>query len=135
MVLIILIFAGLLPFAVVGLCLATSYKVALSFYGLSGLVAGIATSLATAPIQLTASAQARAQSIAVGGFLLAVIGAGGGPFFVGFLTDHLFGDPSAVGQSLALVAVASAVAGLPLMFVAWRRAKSLAATVQLEAGQ
>ncbi len=52
---IILISASLLAPCIIGMCLSSSYRVALVFYGLSGLTAGVATSLATTPMQLSTS--------------------------------------------------------------------------------
>ena len=44
--------------------------------------------------------------------ILNLIASGLAPFLVGYFTDHLFRDPAAVGQSLALVGVAAPVAAL-----------------------
>jgi hypothetical protein len=64
----------------------------------------------------------RAQAITFGGFMLAIIGGGGGPFFVGLASDTLFGEAN-IGQSIALVAGIAWTLGLTSLLVCWSIAR------------
>lgn len=63
-------------------------------------------------LQLITPNRYRAQVSAIYMLILNLIASGLAPFLVGYFTDHLFRDPAAVGQSLALVGVAAPVAAL-----------------------
>jgi MFS family permease len=104
---------------VIGLTQAPSLPVALVLYGAAALALNVVASLATAPIVLVVPNNVRAQAITVGGFILAVIGGGGGPFLVGLFTDQLFGE-AGVGQSIALTAGIVWLAGLACLLVSRR---------------
>lgn len=80
------------------------------------LVFFICCGLSAAPtgLQLITPNRYRAQVSAIYMLILNLIASGLAPFLVGYFTDNLFGDPTAVGRSLALVGVASPVAALCL---------------------
>jgi MFS family permease len=100
--------------------LAPSVPTAAALFAAAIFALSLMSAMATVPIQLLAPPTVRAQMIAVGGFLLAVIAAGGGPFEVGFVTDRLFRDEHKVGLSLAAVCLADVVVGLALVSLAFR---------------
>ena len=68
--------------------------------------------------------------------ILNLIASGLAPFLVGYLTDHLFGDPTAVGRSIALVGTASPVAAAVIFcgMPAFRRAAGLVENAGPRAG-
>jgi MFS family permease len=105
---------------VIGLTQASALPLALMLYGAAALSLNVVASLATAPIVLVMPPNVRAQAITVGGFILAVVGAGGGPYLVGLFTDVLFRDEAAVGQSIALTAGIAWLAGLACLLVSRR---------------
>jgi hypothetical protein len=53
-------------------------------------------------------------------FVANLVGQGLGPLLVGATTEHVFGDPAQVGNSLALVIPCAAVAGAVLLIVGLR---------------
>ena len=59
--------------------------------------------MALAALQVVAPNQMRAQISATWMLVLNLVTAGVGPTAVGAITDYLFGDPLAVGTSMALV--------------------------------
>lgn len=93
-------------------------NVALAVYGFTALTANVVASLATTPIQLTVPSAVRAQAITFGGFMLAIIGGGGGPFLVGLASDLLFGE-AAIGKSIALVSGIAWAGGLTSLLICW----------------
>ncbi len=97
-------------------------NLALVFYGLTAMSANVVASLATTPIQLTVPSAVRAQAITTGGFLLAVIGGGGGPFFVGLANDEIFGE-SGIGDSIMLVCGSAWAIGVALLILCWTIAR------------
>src|ERR687895_555676 len=96
----------------------TEMNVALALYALTALCANVVASLATTPIQLTVPSAVRAQAITFGGFLLAVIAGGGGPFFIGLANDQLFGE-SGIGNSIKLVAGLAWALGFVGLVLSW----------------
>lgn len=77
---------------------------------------------AAATVQAIAPPGGRGRMAAVYLLLLTIVGVGLGPWFVGLLTDHLFGDPDSVGSAIILMmtvitpfAVLVAVLGLAPM--------------------
>ena len=66
---------------------------------------------AAAAIQMAAPAHLRAQVSAIYLFVLNLTGMGVGPTLVALVTDLGFGDPRAVGQSMAIVGLVSAPLG------------------------
>lgn len=94
--------AGLLPLsAVTALPLAPATAVAL--FGPLIFFASLSMALAPAALQVVTPNQMRGQVSAVWMLVLNIVTAGVGPSAVGAITDHLFGDPLAVGRSMALV--------------------------------
>jgi hypothetical protein len=59
--------------------------------------------LAPAALQVVTPNQMRGQVSAVWMLVLNLVTAGVGPSAVGVITDYVFGDPLAVGKSIALV--------------------------------
>lgn len=92
--------------------LVPSYTGALALYGALAFSFSAIASLATAPMLLVMPSAVRGQSIAAGGFLLAVFGGGGGPLLVGLVTDNVFRDESKLGWSIALVCGVSVAMGV-----------------------
>lgn len=109
----VLVTAVLLPFM-------PSLTGALLLYAVLAFALNLVAPLATAPWLMLMPSRLRGRSLAAGGALLAIIGAGGGPLMVGLATDHLFHDDALVGQSLALVCGLSAFAGILIILVARR---------------
>lgn len=97
---------------------AGDLNTALVCFALTAMAANVLASLATTPIQLTVPAAVRAQAITFGGFLLAIIAGGGGPFFVGLANDRLFGE-AGIGDSITLIAGVAWALGLTLLTVSW----------------
>ncbi len=114
---------GSTPFALTA-GLAESSTLALAL--LAPLVFFICCGVSAAPtgLQLIAPNRYRAQVSAIYMLILNLIASGLAPFLVGYFTDNLFGDPTAVGRSLALVGIASPVAAalLAIGMPAFRRA-------------
>jgi MFS family permease len=94
----------------------------LALFAISAAASSFIVALVPTPLQLTAPASVRAQVITIGAFVVAVGGAGGGPFLVGLLTDKLFGDPQSIGAALAVTCLVSALLGTAGLEVALRRA-------------
>jgi MFS family permease len=63
-------------------------------------------------LALLAPNSVRAQAIAIFMFVFNILGNGGGPALVGYLTDYVFHDEAKVGYSLAVVVISSAVIAL-----------------------
>jgi MFS family permease len=101
--------------AIVLLPLVPSYALALVLFSAVAFSFSAIASLATAPMLLVMPSAVRGQSIAAGGFLLAVIGGGGGPLAVGVVTDYVLRDESKIGWSIALVCGVSVTAGVMSM--------------------
>ena len=95
--------------------LVSNYTLALVLYG--GLAFGFSliASVATAPMLLVLPGTVRGRAIATGSFLLAVVGGGGGPFLVGFFTDHVFGDELRVGWSISAVSAIAVTIGVAVV--------------------
>lgn len=117
---------GSAPFALTA-GLADSAPLALAM--MAPLVFFICCGVTAAPtaLQLITPNHYRGQVSAIYMFVLNLIASGLAPFLVGYFTDSLFRDPTAVGKSLALVGIASPVAGVVLMLglKAFRRAAGL----------
>jgi MFS family permease len=77
---------------------------------------GIPTVLAGTALQVITPAPIRAQVLAIHLLLVNLIALSLGPTLVALITDSLFGDPGAVGRSLAIVSSLSAVAALSLFW-------------------
>jgi MFS family permease len=90
-------------------------QVATWWFALFVFCASLALAMAPAALQVVTPNQMRAQVSATWMLFLNIITAGIGPTAVGVITDRVFADPMAVGQSIALVNVVSVpLAGLAL---------------------
>ena len=94
--------AGLWPLSAVATTLADSGLVILLFCPLV-FFASLSMAMAPAALQVVTPNQMRGQLSAVWMLVLNLVTAGAGPSAVGVITDYVFGDPLAVGQSIALV--------------------------------
>lgn len=101
--------------SIVLLPLVPNYTLALALFSALAFSFSAIASLATAPMLLVMPSAVRGQSIAAGGFLLAVVGGGGGPLAVGLATDYLFQDEAKLGWSISLVCGISVAAGVASM--------------------
>lgn len=102
---------GLLAFTTESLPVLVAALAPLSFFGT------FAYGAAPTAVQFMTPAANRAVASAVYLFFLNLVGMGGGPFVTALVTDRVFGNDNAVGQSLALVIVASAAGAAALL--AW----------------
>lgn len=71
--------------------------------------------IAQSSLQIVTPARVRGQVSAIYFLVVNMIGYGLGPLLVGVLTEHVFGDPVAVNQSLALVGAVSLPAAAILL--------------------
>jgi MFS family permease len=110
-----------LPFGLIAIT-STSNEVlaAVALWTLFSTVAGVAGMTA---IQEVVPNEARGLSISFIAFGNILIGLGGGAFLTGFVTDHVFGDPLAVGKSLSLVVLPAGLAAIVLFLRASRAAR------------
>jgi len=113
------------PFALIALADGQNQVIAaVALWSLFSTVAGIAGMTATQEIVPNRARGLAASFIAFGNIML---GLGGGATLTGFVTDHGFGDPLAVGKSLTLVILPAGLAAILLFFLASRAARSLTA--------
>jgi Major Facilitator Superfamily len=82
--------------------------------------ASISMGLAPTALQLVTPNRLRAQISAVWMLFLNIITAGLGPTAVGWINDAIFGDPMAVGQSIAAVNTISVLVGGLLLWATWK---------------
>lgn len=82
--------------------------------------ASISMGLAPTALQLVTPNRLRAQVSAAWMLFLNIITAGLGPTAVGWINDAVFGDPLAVGQSIALVNTLSVVVGGLILWLTWK---------------
>jgi len=82
--------------------------------------ASITMGLAATALQLVTPNRLRGQISAVWLLFLNIITAGLGPTAVGWVTEAWFGDPSAVGQSVAAVNTIAVILGGIILLSAWR---------------
>jgi len=82
--------------------------------------ASISMGLAPTALQLVTPNRLRAQVSAAWMLFLNIITAGLGPTAVGWINDAVFGDPLAVGQSIAVVNTLSVVIGGLLLWSTWK---------------
>jgi hypothetical protein len=94
--------AGLLPLSAVATTVADPGLTLLLFTPFV-FFASLSMALAPAALQVVAPNQMRAQISATWMLVLNLVTAGVGPTAVGAITDGVFGDPMAVGKSMALV--------------------------------
>jgi MFS family permease len=81
--------------------------------------ASISMGLAPTALQLVTPNRLRAQVSAAWMLFLNIITAGLGPTAVGWINDAVFGDPMAVGLSIAVVNTLSVVVGGLLLWLTW----------------
>jgi MFS family permease len=94
--------AGLWPLSAVATTVTDPGLVVLLFCPFV-FFASLSMAMAPAALQVVAPNQMRAQISATWMLVLNLVTAGVGPTAVGAITDYYFGDPLAVGQSMALV--------------------------------
>jgi hypothetical protein len=82
--------------------------------------ASISMGLAPTALQLVTPNRLRAQISAAWMLFLNIITAGLGPTAVGWINDTVFGDPMAVGQSIAAVNTASVLVGGIILWATWK---------------
>jgi MFS family permease len=82
--------------------------------------ASIPMGLAPTALQLITPNRLRGQISAAWMLFLNIITAGLGPTAVGWITDTVFGNPLAVGQSIALVNTVSVVVGGLILWTTWK---------------
>ncbi|MGI4880870.1 MAG: MFS transporter [Janthinobacterium lividum] len=112
-----------LPFALVAITASANEAIAcVALWTLFSTVAGIVGMTA---IQEIVPNRARGLSASFISFGNIMLGLGGGATLTGFVTDHVFGDPLAVGRSLTLVILPAGIVAILLFFVASRAARSL----------
>jgi len=97
---------------------------------------GFVSFLVTVPLALAASALQiatpnRMRGVLAGAYVVAtnLIGMAIGPSLVALTTDYLFGDPAAIGQSLALVGTLAALVGVTLLVRGLKPYADLVATL------
>lgn len=108
---------------VIGMCLAPT-GAALGFTALTLLAYAACHAGMLVPIQLVTPNRMRARIAAITTALY-VIPAGLGPVAIGYLTDQVFGDPMALGKSMAIVMGGSATLAVLSGLAAWRIAVGL----------
>ena len=94
--------AGLLPLSAVSAAV-TDRDTVIALFGPLIFFASLSMALAPAALQVVTPNQMRGQVSAVWMLVLNLVTAGAGPSAVGVITDYVFGDPLAVGKSIALV--------------------------------
>jgi MFS family permease len=82
--------------------------------------ASISMGLAPTALQLVTPNRLRGQISAAWMLFLNLITAGLGPTAVGLINDAVFGDPLAVGQSIALVNTVSVLLGGLILWLTWK---------------
>ncbi|MEO8445815.1 MAG: MFS transporter, partial [Gammaproteobacteria bacterium] len=98
--------AGLLPLSAVS-AFVTDRDQVIPLFGLLIFFASLSMALAPAALQVVTPNQMRGQVSAVWMLVLNLVTAGAGPSAVGVINDYVFGDPLAVGKSVALVSCIS----------------------------
>jgi len=107
--------AALSP-AIIYAFLAANPYVFLGCYALIQIITVPFIVYGSAIIALLAPSRLRGQLLGLLMFVFNIVGFGGGPALVGFMTDHVFGDETLIGRSLMVVTVGGAL----LAFVAMR---------------
>ena len=112
-----------LPFALIAITSSAHQAIAcVALWILGSTVAGIVGMTA---IQEIVPNRARGLSASFISFGNIMLGLGGGATLTGVVTDHVFGDPLAVGRSLTLVVLPAGIVAILLFFLASRAARSL----------
>jgi len=103
----------LVPVAIV-VPLIPNATVAMALMVIHSIGSGMPTAAGPSALMMIAPNQMRGQITAIYWFVISGLGLGFGPLSVALLTDKVFGDPTSVGYSLALV---SAIAGILVSWV------------------
>ena len=113
-----------LPFALIAITSSAHQAIAcVALWILFSTVAGIVGMTA---IQEIVPNRARGLSASFISFGNIMLGLGGGATLTGVVTDHVFGDPLAVGRSLTLVVLPAGIVAILLFILASRAARSFA---------
>lgn len=104
----------------VALFFVDSYLLTLAVATVAGLFYSLPQAMSASAIQLVTPNRMRGMASSLYILTITVIGLGVGPTAVAMITDYVFGDPARVGESLAIVTMASAVSGAWLL---WRGAE------------
>jgi hypothetical protein len=107
----------LVPLCALATTIATP-AVAIALFCPLVFVASLSMAVAPAALQVIAPNQMRAQISATWMLVLNLVTAGLGPTAVGLITDTVFGDPLAVGSSMALVNCVSVPLGALALWAA-----------------
>jgi len=116
----------LVPMAVI-VPLVPDARLAMALMVLHSIGAGMPTAAGPTALMMIAPNQMRGAITAVYWFVISALGLGLGPLAVALTTDAVFGDPAAVGRSLALV---SAVAGVLVSWVLIYNLKHYRASIE-----
>lgn len=112
-----------LPFALIAITSSAHQAIAcVALWTLFSTVAGIVGMTA---LQEIVPNRARGLSSSFISFGNIMVGLGGGATLTGFVTDHVFGDPLAVGRSLSLVILPAGFIAILLFFLASRAVRRL----------
>jgi MFS family permease len=112
-----------LPFALIAITASAHQAIAcVALWILFSTVAGIVGMTA---IQEIVPNRARGLSASFISFGNIMLGLGGGATLTGVVTDHVFGNPLAVGRSLTLIVLPAGIVAILLFFLASRAARSL----------
>lgn len=112
-----------LPFALIAFATSAGQAIAcVALWSLFSTVAGIVGMTAMQEIVPNRARGLASSFISFGNIML---GLGGGATLTGFVTDHVFGDPLAVGRSLTFVVLPAGIVAILLFFLASRAARSL----------
>lgn len=77
--------------------------------------------VAAAALQEATPNELRALVSATYLFVLNLVGLGLGPVGVGFLTDHVFGDPLSLGRAMSLLSLIAGPPAIACLWLGWRR--------------
>ena len=122
--------AGLLPLSAVSAAV-TDRDTVIALFGPLIFFASLSMALAPAALQVVTPNQMRGQVSAVWMLVLNLVTAGAGPAVVGVITDYVFGDPLAVGKSIALV---NCLAGPLAALTLWAALKPFRKAAEEQAG-
>ena len=113
---VILIATLLLVAPIATAALATDKWVAAAAFFVGTTLLCMALTLAAAPVQLLVPRRYRARTLGLSTVAFNCVGAGLGPFSVGFISDHLKGHANAIGLAIVIVSVLSASVSVLAIF-------------------
>jgi MFS family permease len=122
---VILIAALTLALASVALISAHRIPMAVCGFTVASFACSLVVTLAPLPLQVTAPNAARGQTIALCAFIYVIVGGGGGPFSIGFITDHILRNEQMVGRSLGLTTATMALCALAAGWIGLRAVLAL----------